>query len=194
MANANTPFGLRPVRYASGAPYNGAANIYRIPSSSAINYFIGDPVLPLGSGDGNGIPDVTIATGGASNYILGSFISIVQGGDPTVPVLQNSPVYHPSSTAQYILVADDPNLLFEVQEFGSMGSNGVMANVNLTAGAGGSTVTGQSSWQLVSTPDATATFQMRVLRLLLEADNTVGTNAKWLCRINLHSITSTTGV
>lgn len=194
MTNPNTPYGLRPYRYASGAPYNGAGNIYRIPSGTAINMFLGDPVLPTGDGDGNGIPNVTIATGGASNYILGSFISIVNGPGNTDPVLQNSPIYHPASTEQYILVADDPNLLFAVQEYGSMGTGGVMGNVNLTAGAGGSTATGQSSWQLVSTPDTTNTFQMRVLRLLLEADNSVGTNAKWLCRINLHSITNLSGV
>ena len=195
MANVNAPFGLRPYRLDSGLPFNGPGNIYRIPSTDANNYFVGDPVYPAGTCDANGIPDVTIATGGASNYVLGSIMGIIPGGDPVVAVTRDLPIYRQASVTQYVLVADAPSTLFVVQEFGNMGTTStVMNNVNLTAGAGGSTITGLSSWQLVSTAATSATFQMRVLRLLQEADNAVGTNARWLCRINLHSISNTTGV
>ena len=189
MANSNAPRGLVPYKYASGAPYNGAGNLYRIPSGDSNNYFIGDPVLPAGTCDANGIPDVTIATGGTSDLLLGPFISIDNGGDPVIAVTRDLPIYRQASVTQYILVADDPNLLFWVQEFGNMGTTStVMNNVNLTAGAGGSTITGFSSWQLVSTASTSAGYQMRVRRLLMEADNVVGTNAKWLCSINQHSL------
>ena len=49
MANNDTPFGLRPLRHRNGAPYNGAANPYYIPSSYATALFIGDPVIITGT-------------------------------------------------------------------------------------------------------------------------------------------------
>lgn len=195
MANVNAPFGLRPYRYRSGAPYNGAANLYRIPSTDANNYFIGDPVLPAGTSDANGIPDVTICTAGASNYVLGPIVSIAPGGEPVVAVTRDLPIYRQASTATYVLVADDPWLIFAIQETANMGTTAPMNNANLSAGSGGSTNTGLSSWQLNSTGFGTGnTLQMRVLRLLHEADNVVGTNARWLAQINLHSLTNLTGV
>jgi hypothetical protein len=67
-------------------------------------------------------------------------------------------------------------------------------NANLVSGAG-STITGISGWMLnSSTLNTTNTLQMKIMRLLEQADNAVGTNAKWLCRINLNAFTSTTGV
>jgi hypothetical protein len=45
MANSNAPTGLTPVRYASGAPYNGAANVYFVPASDSTALYIGDPVI-----------------------------------------------------------------------------------------------------------------------------------------------------
>lgn len=186
MANSNAPRGLVPYRYASGAPYNGSTNLYAIPASDTNNYFLGDPVIPTGTADANGIPYVSIATAGTSNAILGPFVSINNGGNPVVAVTRDMPIYRQASVLQYVNVADDPNLLFWVQEFGNMGTTAVFGNVNLTAGAGGSTITGESSWQLVSTVSTSAGFQMRVRSLLFEADNAPGTNAKWLCSINQH--------
>ena len=44
-------FGLTPVRYKSGAPYNGAANLYSVAAGESNNIFIGDPVVISGTGD-----------------------------------------------------------------------------------------------------------------------------------------------
>jgi len=55
------PFGLTPVRYKSGAPYNGAANLYSVAAGETNNIFIGDPVLISGTGDAAGIPGVVRA-------------------------------------------------------------------------------------------------------------------------------------
>ena len=35
---------------------------------------------------------------------------------------------------------------------------------------------------------------MRIMRALQQTDNAIGVNAKWLCRINLHTVTHTPGV
>ncbi len=195
MANANVARGLVPYRRTTGEPYNGAANIYYVPAAVASNIFIGDPVTWLtNAADANGIPSVTLATAGTSNNILGSMVGIVSGGEPIVPVTRDLTIYHPASTAAYILVSDDPDLLYSVQENGSMVQGAPGRNANLVSGAG-STITGISGWMLNSSTLAiTNTLQMKIIRMLEQADNAVGTNAKWLCRINLNALTSTTGV
>lgn len=199
MANANTPRGLVPYKYTSGAPYNGAANIYYVPSDYATALYLGQPLIATGASDANGIPVVQTATAGNSNYIIGPMVGIVDGGNPVIAVTQGLPVYHPASTAQYILVADDPNLLFWAQEDSDGGAITVATagtkNINLIAGAG-STATGWSGWMLdSSTINTTAALQMRIVGGLQEADNTMGiAYAKWLVRPNLSSYTNTTGI
>jgi len=199
MANPNTPRGIIPYKYTNGAPYNGAVNIYAVASDYGTALYVGDPLTPTGASDANGIPYVQIATAGSAAYILGSFVGIVDGGNPVVAVTQGLPIYHPASTLQYILVADDPNLLFWVQEDSAGGSIAMatagMKNADLVAGSG-STVTGYSGWMLdSSTINTTNTLQVRLIGGLQEADNTMGsTNAKWLVRLNLDTITHTTGV
>lgn len=197
MANSNNPRGLIPYRRTNGEPYNGAANVYYVPSSVGSAIYVGDPVTYLtNAGDTNtGIPAVTLATAGSSNNILGAMVGIVNGGDPINAITRDLPIYHPASTAQFILVADDPDLLFMVQENGAMVAGAGNRNANLVSGSG-STVTGYSGWQLnSSTLNTTNTLQMRIVRALQEADNTVGSNyCKWLCRINLNALLSTTGV
>jgi hypothetical protein len=196
MANANVPRGLVPYRRTTGEPYNGAANVYYVPASVASNIFIGDPVTYLtNSADTSGIPGITLTTAGSSNNILGSMVGIVNGGEPIIPITRDLPIYHQASTAGYILVADDPDTLYEVQENGAMVQGAPGRNVNLVSGSG-STITGISGWQLnSSTLNTTNTLQMKIIRGLEQADNLIGsTNAKWLCRINLNALTSTTGV
>lgn len=199
MANPNTPRGLVPYRYASGAMYNGSASIYSVPASYGTALYIGDPVVATGASDANGIPVVQIATAAGGAYTLGPIISVVNGGDPVVPVTQGLPIYHPASTNQYVLVADDPDLLFWIQEDSVGGSIAMatagMKNADLVAGSG-STVTGWSGWMLDSSSIATTnTLQLRLIGGLQEADNTMASSyAKWLVRINLQSIRNLTGV
>lgn len=50
MANIDAPFGLRPIRHKSGAPYNGAVNPYYVASTYATALFIGDPVIRVAGG------------------------------------------------------------------------------------------------------------------------------------------------
>ena len=193
MANANTALGLWPERKVSGQPWSGAGNIYYIPSSDANNYYLGDPLIPTGAADANGIPVVQLATAGASNYVLGPMVGIVNGGEPIIPVTRDLPIYRQASVSQYILVMDDPEMLFSIQENGNMGAGAAWSNANLVSGTG-STVTGYSGWQLNSSSSATtATLQLRVLTPLRQSNNAVGTNAKWLVRINLHALVGTTG-
>lgn len=194
MANANIARGLIPYRQQTGAPFNGAGRIYYVPSSYGTALYVGDPVIPTGTNDANGVPGIVLASAGGGNYMIGSVIGIANGGDPTIAVTRDMPVYHPASTAQYLLIADDPATLFQIQEDGNMGATATMGNADLVSGTG-STYSGYSGWQLSSASlNTTSTLQLRILELLNEADNAVGTNAKWLVRINLHSLTNTTGI
>lgn len=195
MANANAPFGLWPERQTSGQYWTGAANTYFIPSSYGSNLFLGDPMVPTGTSDANGIPGVTLATAGSSNYTLGPIVGIVSGGEPIIPVTRDLPIYHPASTGQYVLIADDVDMMFKIQEDGNAGTNASFGNANLVAGSG-STVTGYSGWQLQSSSVATTnTLQLRILWPLRVSNNTPGTtNSVWLVTINLHSLSNTTGV
>lgn len=201
MANANIPRGLQPYAYRSGAPWGGAVRVYYVPVGNATALYLGDPVITVtNSSDGNGVQTVGIATAAGTNPILGAFMGRANNaGIATIPLLQSNNVYLPVSTAAYVYVCDDPTLLYAVQEDsvgGSMVSGVSGQNVSLIAGSG-STVTGQSGWQLDSSTVATSQLQMRIIQGLQEVDNTIASaNAKWLTMINfgIHPWTIGTGI
>lgn len=198
MANANTPKGLLPYRHFDGRAWNGAVNMYYASASYATALYIGDPLIMSSTYNAtDGTPGVTIATAGAANLIVGTMVGIVSGGDPIIAVTRDLPIYRPASVAQYILVADDPDLLFWMQEDsvgGSMTYANTGNNANIISGSG-STTTGYSGWLLDSSTAATgnATYQVKILRPLAEADNTIGSSyAKWLVKINQHQMANGT--
>lgn len=192
MPNVNMPRGLVPYRHFDGSVWNGSANIYYVPSGAA-NIFLGDPVdIISANNDANGVPAVQVASSGSP--IVGVMCGIVPGGDPQIAVTQNMPIYHPTGTAQYILVADDPTLLYMVQDNGGTQATApnlwAGKNANLVSGSG-STVTGYSGWQLSAASVAgTNTLDVKIMRPLPEVDNIVSNvantnmNAKWLVKLN----------
>jgi len=191
MANSNTPFGLRPIRHNSGEPYNGSANRYFVPASDSTALYIGDPVIIAGSADADGVATVTKATAAGGAYMLGPVVSVEQ-------VTRDSTTYREASTARYVWVADDPDLVFLVQEDGVGGALAVTdvgLNADWVAGSG-STVTGLSGMMLdTSTKATTATLQLRIQGFNQSVDNEVGSaNAKVLVTINLHSRRNATGI
>src|SRR5437773_5766265 len=144
MANANKPMGLSPHSYLSGAKWTGQGTVYCIPTSDSTNkYAIGDPVALAGSADAAGIPTVVLATAGASNAFLGPIVGIgkaVYGGAVNGSLGQFDSTVIPAAkaTAYYVLVADDPNIIFEVQEGGAgtaLAAADVSLLINLLSGA-----------------------------------------------------------
>ena len=199
MANPNVARGLVPVRHRSGAPYNGAGNAYHVPASYGTAIYPGDPVIIVtDASDANGVPTVSLATAAGGAYTIGPCVGVVPYGEPTVAVTRDSTRYHAASTAGYILVADDPDLLFEIQEDsvgGVMTVGAVGRNADFISGTG-STVTGNSGWMLDSSTLATTnTLQMRIVKAVTRPDNDPTLDyAKWLVSINLHSFRNLTGV
>lgn len=188
MANANVPRGLTPKRHRNGEPYSGSVTRYYVPASDSTAIFIGDPVTITGSADANGVAAVTRSTAAGGSYITG----VVQGID-----LVGSNVgfgfsnrYRPASAEMYLLVADNPDLVFEIQE-DSVGGALAAADIGLNADliiAAGSTYTGESAAMLdTSTKATTATLQLKILGLVQRPDNEVGSLAKVEVMINLHT-------
>ena len=204
MANANVARGLIPYRHFDGSVWNGSVNLYFIPSSYGTALYVGDPVDVISSSnDANGIPAVQLATVGSP--MLGCVVGIAPGGDPQIAVTRDQPIYHAASTAQYILVCDDPTVLYMIQDDASSQATAPKLwagkNANLVSGSG-STVTGYSGWQLAaSTVATTNTLDVKIMRPLQQADNAIGAsantnmNAKWLVKLNnLRLANQTAGV
>lgn len=200
MANANKPMGLSPHSYISGARWSGAGTMYVSLASNTNALAIGDPVVLGGSADAAGVPNVVLATAGAANTITGVVVGIgsanVYGGATGASVQFTSVLVPASSPANvYILVADDPMLLFEVQEGGAgtaLAAADLGTNINLLSGANNGYVSG---WQIDNNSKGTGvTLQCKLLRLMQRADNTFGAQAKWVVSINNHTFSSgTTG-
>lgn len=185
MANADAATGLRPVAYLSGAPYNGALNKYYVPSTDSTAIYIGGLVKLAGSADADGIPTVTgnVATGDA---VVGVVVSVEYAGNDEI-------VYRPASAARYVLVADDPNLLFEVQEDsvgGALAATAVGNTADLASFTSGKVASGKSLIEIDSstaTASGDGTEDVLIVRLAHRPDNEIGANAKWLVRLNNHA-------
>lgn len=184
MPNANFARGLIPVRMAGGGYYSGACRAYTARSDYATDLFIGDPVVKSGLADANGRPGCTLATQGATNAITG----VVVGFEDVPSMILG---YGKASTQRTVLVADDPDLLFEIQE-DAVGATTALADIGLNAdliSAAGSATQRTSGWMLdSSTKAAGATLQLKMVGFVERTDNTpASANAKVLVRINLHT-------
>lgn len=194
MANVDAAFGLRPLRYVSGAPYNGAANKYYVPASDTnAAVYVGGLVKLTGGADANGVPAVTgnVAT---SNAVVGVVVGVL-------PATNASTTYRVNSTERYVLVADDPNLLFEVQEDsdgGALAATACGATATLTGFTSGSTVTGRSAIEIDSSglsEVADVDDDVLIIRAVQSPGNAIGTNCRWEVRLNNHAfIDAATGV
>jgi hypothetical protein len=183
MANADTPFGLRPVRYLSGAPYNGACNHYSTATGDGTAIYLGDPVTLSGTSqtiNGNIYADVDQAATG--DIIVGVVIGVL-------PVTADSTIYRVGSTQRILLVADDPNLEFEIQEVSggtALTANDLLLNANFVVAAG-NTANGLSGVELNNaTEAATNTLDLLISGFVNRVDNAIGEHAKWYVRINRH--------
>ena len=200
MANADRPFGLRPVRHRNGHPWNGAVRPYYITATDGTALFIGDPVDIVGDSNDSevtviggkfapgSLSEVTRATAGDGNRITGVVTGIM-------PTTRDSTIYRAASTEAVLLVCDDPSVIFQIQDDAgaALSTDTVGLNANLTAGTG-STVTGLSAFELAaSAPGADASNQLFIDRLAnLEEENTAsGGNAVWEVWINLHRFADT---
>lgn len=209
MANVSRINGFRPVKHVTGAPYNGQANLYAVPSSNGTAVFPGDLVKLAADGNTTGIQFVVPATAGVAGTgaaAVGAVVAIlpakmdpVTGSMTSGSIALDTPQYLAASTAGYVLVADSPDLLFEVEA--TTGGNAysfavadIGQNVNMFAGAG-STTTGQSAHSAdLGDKGTTATLPLKVWGTVQKVGNDpTGNYTKVLVQINNHQYKGGTG-
>lgn len=185
MANPDIPRGLVPVGYVGGAPYNGAARVYSVAAGDGTRIGIGDPVTTAGVGTGqtiNGVLSIDVVRAATGDVITGVVVGVVPETATSLP-------YRAASTARQLLVADDPNLIFEIQEVSggtALTANDIGLNADFVV-ADCSTVTGYSQVELNNATEAgTNTLDLKIIGFRNAPDNAIGEHAKWLVRINRH--------
>ena len=181
MANATSPFGLRPVRYISGAPYNGATVKCYISSAYAVALFVGDPVLLTPTSAEKDptakCPTINKAANGVVRGVIVSF-------EPLASDLTK--VYNPASTARYANVCMDSDVVYQVRDdgLGAPAATWPGKNAEMTHGSG-STTSGLSGTILdTTTPTTTVTFPLHIIALADIEDNELDDYAVWEVLLN----------
>lgn len=188
MANSDAPRGAIVVSNGNGSSYNGQAREMEVDSSNGTAIFPGDFITL--EADGN------VAPAAAGGVIYGLCVGVKI--NPAVAATIH-PGYLPASTAGQVYVAVGEDLVFSMQEDsvgGSLALTAVGSNVDIIAGAG-STVTGLSGHEIdssTSTDGLPGSAQLRIIGLDTRVDNAVGTNAKWLVKVNESHLSNTTGL
>ena len=206
MANVSKINGFRPIKHVTGAPYNGQCNIYAVASGDSTALFVGDSVKLAADANAAGIQYVTAhaaGTAGTGQPALGVVVGVlnskfdpVDGKMSAGSVSLDTPQYHAASTEGYVLVADSPDLIYEVEATAagsaySFAVADVGQNANLYAGAG-STTTGNSQHSLnMSDKGTTSTLPFKIVGVSKKIDNEVtGNYTKVLVQINNHQFKS----
>jgi hypothetical protein len=171
--------------------------MYSIAASYGTALYIGDPVKSSGTASTAGVPGIVIgATTGALRGVivgLGKYEGLM--ANPSNLDI----TYRPASDASewFAMVADDPNIIFEIQEQSNgtaLAATDIGMNTISVSGSGNGYVSG---WLLASatggTPATTATLQLRLLGLARKTNNAFGAYAKHLVQINVHELAHGTG-
>lgn len=183
--NANAPRGFSPVRGVSSEYVTGGPRACVHPSTDDTALYVGDPVKRNGTNytvNGVSMPGVIRASSG--DVIDGVVVA-------ALPDHRDSLGYVAASTERVVLIDDDPNSLFEVQDANGgtqLTADAVGLNANFT-GSGGDTATGFSAVTLDNTTEAgTNTLDVKIVDVVNRADNDLSATGplRFLVRINRH--------
>ena len=205
MANTSRINGFKPVKHLTGAPYNGQSTLYEVSSSDTNPVFVGDLVKLSTNASTSGLACVQSVVAASSQIAAGPILGAVVGVlnakmDPLDGLMTagsialDTPQYRAASTKQYVLVADDPGLIYEAEADAAV----TLANIGFNVGVGASAhtnplITGASPMYVYSTttPDATSTRPLQIVGQVKRADNeTAAAFNKVLVRINVHTFGS----
>jgi len=188
MANTSRINGFKPVKHLSGAPYNGQFNIYEAAAADATAIFVGDLVrMQAGTGT-EGYETVSVVA--TTEQTTGSGLVGAVVGFVVDPTALNTPQYRAASTKRLVMVADAPDLVFEVQDGGTVPCTNALigSNTGYTIGSG-STTTGTSAATTGATvPATTVTLPLKILGVVQRPDNEAyAASQKLLVKINVHA-------
>mgnify|MGYP000665674643 CR=1 FL=1 len=207
MASVASPYGLKPVNLIGGQSYAGSVREIKLSTNNSAALFNGDVIQLTSAGNPQALT-ATITTGTTAGVI-----GVMTGARFVNPVTKQSmwAQYIPSGaitagyTDVYVYVADDPDLVMQVQGSAAFGSltNGAAGAIGKNAALGnfsaGSTTTGNSAVNLVvgtngASLASTATLAVRVIGVVpgTESDTYPELLVKW--NLGAHSYNLATGV
>lgn len=195
MANVSRINGFKPVKHLNGSPYNGQFNYYEIVAGDSAITNIGDVVKSdAGVGTEGLMTCVRLAASGETTS--GASIVGVVVGFKVDPSNLNSPQYRAASTKRIAMVADSPDLIFEVQDGGTVPCTQTLIgnNVGINTPVG---VAGQASTMTsgATAPTTTSTLPLKILGIKRAPDNNDGSQTpaayqKLLVMFNTHNLNS----
>lgn len=201
MANLQGAYGFAPVRYLNGASWNGAVNMYCIPATDTNMVSPGDAIMSVAGADALGIPFVTKALGTSTvrGVVVGVLATIPNNASIQGTTLDLAAQNIPStkSRAYYVLVADDPKIVFKLKDDGVTGLTSAAVGKNATFTVANPTAPQQDSASSLNTasPATTASLNLKILGLAQDGKTTFGAYADWLVMFNQHELNgNTTGV
>lgn len=176
MATTSTPYGLVPVGLLGSRPYTGATRLIKMTNSYGTSIFKGDVLKMVATGT------CEKDTGTATATPVGIFMGCVYT-DPNTSqkIWRNYWTASTVATDNYAYVADDPDLVFQIQH--SAGAAIAQTDLNLNAAlvqTAGSTVNGMSRVSIASQA-VTATLPIRILGILDPAQIGVDLYPDLLC-------------
>lgn len=176
MAAIASPYGLKPVNLIGGQVYAGSTRDIRLSTNNTNAIFNGDVIQLTAAGNPQAL--TATPTAGTTSGIIGVCMGVRFVNPATRQ--SNWSQFLPANaitngyTEVFIIVADDPDLVFQIQgtaAFGTLtnGANGAIGkNAALGFGTAGSTTTGNSGVNLVVGANGgslalTATLAMRIV-------------------------------
>lgn len=181
MANVNTPRGFTPIAHMHGG-YKGHGNWYYKDATAGV-IGMGDAVIRVASSsDPLGGPEIVKSTQDAA------VTGVVVGISPNRSNLVKNG-YLAAADVGYVLVEDNPQAVFQVQESGSgtaLAVTDVGKHISTITAADANTTLGRSVDALDNGAKATNNTWI-IRRLSSNPGNTVGAYAKWDVQANLHT-------
>jgi hypothetical protein len=167
--------------------------MYYVASTYATALYIGEAVTKTGTANTaevqglapGTLPEVEKTAAGDGNAITGVIVGFKK-------ITDESQIYNSASTEAIVLVADNPDLVFEIQadSAGTLAATSVGLNAVLIDTHAGSAVTGYAGVELDTTSDAPAadiSNQLTIHRFVDRPDNEIATHAKVEVTINNHT-------
>lgn len=199
MANTQRTNGFKPVKHLTGAPYNGQFNLYEIVAGDGTLTNIGD-LVKADSGTATDVYPTCVRHGTSGEVTSGLALGVVVGFVKS-PVASGSssavgsqpnldvPISRAASTKMYAMVADAPDLIFEVMDGATTPTTATKIGLNTGFMAtAGSTTTGASG-MTTGTTDATTTnsLPLKIVGIVNSPDNESGAAyQRLLVMINQH--------
>jgi hypothetical protein len=184
MSLVASPYGLKPVNLIGGQPYAGSTREVAVSTNNSTAIFAGD-IVQLSSA-GNPQPLAATITTGTTAGVIGVCVGVRYVNPATKQPLWAQ--YLPANsitngyTNVFVMVADDPDLVMQIQGSAAFGSltNGAAGAVGKNAALGnfgaGNTATGNSAVNVVvgtngASLASTNTLAVRVIGVVAGTEN-----------------------